>query len=437
MITLQAAGATDVGQVRQVNEDQLLMAEPLFAVADGMGGHAAGEVASLTAIEALMLAFDGNRSSQGLVDAVHDANRAVWEQARDRSELRGMGTTLTAVALIDEDGEEVLAVVNVGDSRAYLFRDGVLDQLTEDHSVPAELHRAGRLSAEEAANDPRRHVLTRVLGVDPEVEVDYFSLIPYRGDRLLLASDGLFGEVSDADIASVLRRRADPERVAEQLVALANDSGGTDNVTVVVIDVVDDDDRAARVSAAVTSGPVTAMPRSLPSAKGPAGEAPTEPMPRLPDEDGAAAVPDVATPPVPPGPVEEPTTPRRSTASTVAFVFVLLLLLASAAAAVVVYARGSYFVGVREDRVAIFKGRPGGLLWFEPTLEEDTGVRVSDVLPATADVLRRGKEEPSVDKARRYVRNIEAEASRARTVDPTQPPSAPPPAMGPPPGPAP
>ena len=427
MTTLRAAGATDVGQVRQTNEDQLLLAEPLFAVADGMGGHAAGEVASLTAVEALLVAFDGNPSSEGLLDAVQNANRAVWEQARESSELRGMGTTLTAVALIEEDGEEVLAIANVGDSRAYLLRDGELDQVTEDHSVPEELRRAGRLSPEEAATDPRRHVLTRVLGVDPEVEVDRFHIVPYRGDRLLLASDGLFGEVPDAEIASVLRRRAGPERVAKQLVTLANEAGGADNVTVVVIDVVDDD-RAARASAAVKSGPIKALPRSLTATEVVGDDLATEPMPRVPD-DPAPAPPPPSSSAVherAEGPVTD-ARPRRLTFSTVAFVLVLFLLLASAGAAVVVYARASYFVGVSEERVAIFQGRPGGVLWFRPTLVEDTALRLSDVLPSTADVLRRGKQQPSLAKARRYVRNVEAEASSvaAARAQPQPPPTTP------------
>ena len=435
MTVLRAAGATDVGQVRASNEDQLLVAEPLFAVADGMGGHAAGEVASLTAIEALLVAFDGNRSGEGLLDAVRHANRAVWEQARQRPELRGMGTTMTAVALVEKEDDDILVVVNVGDSRAYLLRDGELEQLTEDHSVPEELRRAGRLSPEEAASDPRRHVLTRVLGVDPEVEVDSFEIIPYRGDRLLLTSDGLFGEVPDSEIASVLRRRSKPEKAAEELVALANEAGGADNVTVVVVDVLDDDDRAAKASANV-GGEVKAMPRPLPTVHG--GDVGND------DEDATEQLPravltaqSTAAEPAAPAPVEEvviPTKSRRSRLATVALVSVLLLLLGSAAAAVVVYARGSYFVGVQDEEVVIFRGRPGGLLWFRPTVEERTGLRLGDVLPSRAEDLRRGKHEASLSDARRYVENIEQEAL-ARTAPPPQPTAVPPAPSPPPPAP--
>ena len=400
MTTLRVGGGTDKGRVRTSNEDQLLMAEPLFAVADGMGGHAGGEVASVTATEALLVAFDGNRSAGGLADAVRDANRAVWELARERPDLRGMGTTLTAAALVqDEDGDDLFAIVNVGDSRAYLLRDGDLDQLTEDHSVPEELRRAGRLSAEEAASDPRRHVLTRVLGVDPDVEVDFFTVTPYRGDRILLASDGLFNEVPDATIRSVLRKLRSPDAAAKELIRLAQEGGGNDNITVVVIDVVDDDDRAEKASAALADEPVVAMPRQLTPTE---TMAVTDPPPR--------AAP--AQPAGPPGGIEVAVAaPRRSRLPALAFAVVVLLVLGAAAAAVGIYARGSYFVGIQGDEVVIFKGRPGGLLWWSPTVEERTGLLVSDIRPSRAEDLRQGKEEASLGDARRYVRNVREEGA--------------------------
>ncbi len=244
---LTFAAATDVGRQRTHNEDNFLIDKKLrlFLVADGMGGHAAGEVASGIAVQLLGDTFSGDRSAAGLADAVRAANRAVWERAQQQSDLRGMGTTLTAVALVEDDGQEVLAVVNVGDSRAYRLQQGELEQLTEDHSLVEELVRSGRLSAEEAQVHPQKHVLTRVLGVDPDVEVDCFRIIPYAGDRFLLASDGLFNEVDDRTIASVLRRSDDPDAAAAELVELAKGNGGSDNITVVVVDVVDDDGRAS------------------------------------------------------------------------------------------------------------------------------------------------------------------------------------------------
>jgi len=430
MTTLVAGGATDVGRVRAGNEDQLLIAEPLYAVADGMGGHAAGEVASASAMEALLVAFDGNPSAPGLVDAVRDANRAVWEQSRESSELRGMGTTMTAVALIDEGDEEVLAIAHVGDSRAYLLRDGELTQVTEDHSVPEELRRAGRLSAEDAATDPRKHVLTRVLGVDSEVEVDTFKVVPCRGDRLLLASDGLFGELSDEEIASILRRRSDPERVAQQLVTMAKDAGGADNITVVVIDVTDDDDRSAKASAKVGSQAVTAKPSPISASRRP--DDATEQIPR------AVLTEDRPPPPPPSAPSDTatkgaPKKARRSNLATIAFLAALILVLGLAATAVLISARSSFYVGMDGNDVAIFRGRPGGLLGFDPTLEERTDVRVADVLPSRLEDLRKGKQESSMGAARRYVREISEEGAKAlmaSTTSTTLPPTstAPPPA---------
>ncbi|MDP9389594.1 MAG: Stp1/IreP family PP2C-type Ser/Thr phosphatase, partial [Actinomycetota bacterium] len=257
MTSLRCGAATDVGLVRPNNQDDYLADETLFAVADGMGGAAGGEIASRTAVAALKATFGADPTANGLADGVRNANRAVWDKAQERPDLRGMGTTMTAMALVEDRSEDVLAVVNVGDSRVYLFRDGVLDQLTDDHSVPEELLRAGRLTPAEAARHPQRNVLTRVLGVDDEVEVDCFRVTPYKGDRLVLASDGLYNEVDEEGIASVMRREADPEAAARQLVEQARAGGGADNITVVVVDVVDDDDRSARASATVAAA---AMP---------------------------------------------------------------------------------------------------------------------------------------------------------------------------------
>src|SRR5205807_1797810 len=168
---------------------------------------------------------------------------------------RGMGTTLTAVALVNEDGEERLAVVNVGDSRAYLLQQGELEQLTEDHSLVEQIVRDGRLTPAEAQVHPQRSIITRALGLDPEVEVDSWELTPYKGDRLLLCSDGLTNEVTDDEIATTLRAVSDPEEAAKQLVNEARDHGGNDNITCVVVDVVDDDDRAEQASAALAAEP--------------------------------------------------------------------------------------------------------------------------------------------------------------------------------------
>ena len=230
------ATASDAGQVRAGNEDSALAVDGLFVVADGMGGHAAGEVASRVAVEALQAS-----AGTGIVEAVRLANQAVMDRADADPSLRGMGTTLCALAL-GTDGQ--VEIVNVGDSRAYLFRDGALVQVTEDHNLVAQLEREGRLTAEEARVHPQRNIITRVLGNDPDVEVDVFPVDAFRGDRFLLCSDGLFNEIEDDAISDVLRNHRPPQEAADELVRRANAAGGRDNITIVVVDVLDDDDKA-------------------------------------------------------------------------------------------------------------------------------------------------------------------------------------------------
>lgn len=230
---LRHGGVTDTGNVRTVNQDQLLADGDLVAVADGMGGHRGGEVASWLAVETLREAFVADPSADGLVAAVHAANTAVWERSESDPELRGMGTTLVAVALVGPS----LAVVNVGDSRAYLLHDGRLRRLTSDHSLVAEMVRAGQISEDEARSHPRRNILTQVVGVDAEIEPYVDETVPHRGDRLLLCSDGLFNELDDAQIAAILADEPDPTAAATHLVAAAKTAGGTDNITALVLDI--------------------------------------------------------------------------------------------------------------------------------------------------------------------------------------------------------
>ena len=455
MTTLRAGAASDVGKVRRNNQDQFLVDEPLYAVADGMGGAAGGAEASQTAVAALKEVFASDPTADGLADGVRGANRAVWELAREHPELRGMGTTMTAVALVTGDGAEgeVLAVANVGDSRVYLLRDGRLDQITEDHSVPEELVRAGRISPEEAASHPQRNMLTRVLGNEPEVEVDCFAIIPYSGDRLVLASDGLFNEVDHEEITSVARRQPDPQEAAAELVQMARDSGGNDNITVVVVDVVDDDDRAAKASASVATTPpppargtaaapspappggrshaagstdATGTRRSTPTATA-AGHTATAPATRVgepvsatpshwsaprpqPADDG----PSFAGPGLSPERHE-----KRFTIRVAVFLVALLLVVVGAAGAVGYFARAGYFVGIDNGEVVVFKGRPGGLLWFEPTVSQRTGLNAADVPAARLAAVEEGKKEPNLSAAERYVANLKDQAAAATTTTTT------------------
>lgn len=230
------ATRTDVGKVRDHNEDSVwpttdgstdeLLA---VAVADGMGGHVGGEIASATALDTAMT-VSGEPTMRVLA-----ANVAVVDAARQQPRLAGMGTTLT-LALFDPDGD--LDIGHVGDSRAYLLRDGTLQQITRDHSYVADLIAAGKLTPEEAETHPYRSVLTRAVGLDPTVEVDSYGIILQSGDRILLCSDGLTSMVSDGPLSEILSRDGSPPAAtADELVTAANDAGGIDNITVIVIDV--------------------------------------------------------------------------------------------------------------------------------------------------------------------------------------------------------
>ncbi len=235
-LRLVAGSASLVGKVRAANEDSLLVSSDVLVVADGMGGHLAGEVASARAVEILAEA-EGRRSLVELVSAVHLANRRISDSAAEDPALRGMGTTICVVGLVDEDGEH-LAILNVGDSRVYLLADGKLNQLTEDHSLVETLVREGRITHAEAEVHPQRNVLTRALGVEALVLVDAWLLLPCDGDRLLLCSDGLFNELSVERITEILQDQDDPDVAARRLAAEAEAAGGRDNITTVVVDVI-------------------------------------------------------------------------------------------------------------------------------------------------------------------------------------------------------
>ena len=211
MTTLRSGSATHVGQVRSNNQDSLLVLADadLYGVADGMGGHNGGEVASAMAVENLE-EHAGEASLENLKQAARIGNRAIFEKAGNDAELHGMGTTLCAVRVVPGPEGDEIAWINVGDSRIYLFRDGSLIQLSRDHSLVEDLLRDGQLTEDEAKVHPKRNIITRALGIDVDVDVDGSTVIPFNGDRFLLCSDGLFGEVTADQISSVLRRLADP-----------------------------------------------------------------------------------------------------------------------------------------------------------------------------------------------------------------------------------
>jgi serine/threonine protein phosphatase PrpC len=235
---LRVAGGSDVGRRRAANEDHYAMAPDLglYLVADGLGGHVAGQIASELAADAAVRAMrtlegTGTKLSERLRWAVVAANREVHETARRWPELAGMGTTLVAIAL--QEGRAALA--HVGDSRGYLVRGDRIRQLTDDHSLVGELLRRNKISADAAREHPQRHVLTRAVGVRPTVEPDLAELTPEAGDTFVLCSDGLTGHVRDDEIGGAVVGVEDPQVTVDRLIGLANERGGEDNITLVVV----------------------------------------------------------------------------------------------------------------------------------------------------------------------------------------------------------
>jgi serine/threonine protein phosphatase PrpC len=234
---LSSFAGTDVGRTRSGNEDSYFCGRTVFAVADGLGGHQGGEVASAAAAEPLA-ALDGRQfatpteAAEALAGAIAEANSAILDQAAGNPSLWGMGTTVTAAAAAGDH----LQLAHVGDSRAYLLRDGSFDQLTTDHTVVGELVRRGRLTPAQAAVHPERSILTRAVGLDPRIPVDTPDPVDLRpGDQILLCSDGLTEAVPDPDIAEVLSREPDGHAACRSLIDTANNNGGPDNITVVLL----------------------------------------------------------------------------------------------------------------------------------------------------------------------------------------------------------
>jgi PPM family protein phosphatase len=394
-LKLVAAGITDVGRVRvgSPNEDGFLDEATrlnLVAVADGMGGHRAGEVASATALDALRAAMSAGRPIR---DAIEGANDAVLEKSVSDRQLHGMGTTLTAGTL-GPDGN--LLVGHVGDSRAYLARDGQLKQITSDHSLVEELVRGGELTPEQAESHPQRSIITRALGIDPEVDVDVYPVPVRPGDRILLCSDGLTTMLSSDEIAEILESEPQPERAAQLLVNAANAAGGEDNVTAVVVEVVEDD--------------VAPAPAAQPDAEE-----------RDPDDTTETA----------PARRRRRRRRRRRIMRVLLWVLPVLAVFALAFGAVGWYARRTYFVGADNSRVTIFKGRPGGVLGWDPTVERRTAIELSQLTNAEETAVEDNKTFSSRSGADDYVRRLRTavdERTTSTTVPPPPESTVPPPA---------
>jgi serine/threonine protein phosphatase PrpC len=394
---------TDTGRQRRENEDNAYVRVPLFVVADGMGGAQAGEVASALAVEEFRRGLpdpdaEHPTAEQRLAERVQSANRRIFETARGVREHEGMGTTLTAVYLDDSN----LAIAHVGDSRAYVLRDGELTRLTHDHSLVEELMRRGKLTPEQAAEHPQRSIITRALGIEAEVEVDTWSFPGRAGDVVLLCSDGLTSMLDESRIAEVLRTQHDLEMAGEQLIHDANEAGGRDNITVVIF-------RLVQVDA---DGP---PPPEEPTMVGVIPELPDEddededdPRRERPDgREGAVSSLTVATPLVTPrtqAPRESPRLartqgrpegvgPNRSRGESRRFKFVAALI--SFSIVVFLFGGGAYlasrelfFVGTNPDGiVTLYRGLPYDFI--VPFYEQSyvSGLPASEIPPARRKTL--------------------------------------------------
>jgi PPM family protein phosphatase len=438
MPSIRHGAATDIGRARKANEDSILVEPPLFAVADGMGGHSAGDVASQTAVEVLSHEMAGDGS---LAAAVKEANRKVFDRAQASSELSGMGTTMTAVVVTTGRIE----IAHVGDSRVYLFRNGQLTRLTQDHTVLDRMVRQGKLRPEEARNHPQRSVLERALGVEPDVRIDVQTIDARPADRLLLCTDGLTGMLEESRIREILEAEPDPAAASGRLVAEAVEAGGHDNVSVIVVDypgpgagmtldsaspsdTVVADEHPPIAEPPAWSNP--AFPAQAPvPASGPSTRAPHFPpapgwsgLPSPPAWSGRPAAPSGSSPgpghaPSPPGPVtpspgappagHEPGPRHRAVRRAVVTVGVLVVLLVGAAMARSALLN-SWYVGASGDEVAIFRGVPGSIGGMRVSkLDSRTGVRLTSLIEIEQERVREGKTAGSRKEAQDIVRNLQ------------------------------
>jgi serine/threonine protein phosphatase PrpC len=343
-VKVVVGAATDIGQVREGNEDSYLLESPLFAVADGMGGHRGGEVASSLALETLQALF--RQGAGDLDEQVQEANRAVFDRSMHDRSVAGMGTTLTAA--LTEGGRIRLA--HVGDSRAYLLRNGELQLLTEDHTLVHRMVMEGEISEEEAEAHPHRSVLTRALGVDTWVDIDDLSVEVRGGDRLLLCTDGLTAMIADRRIRRMLAEQPDPQAAADALVAAANEAGGVDNITVVVLDFTQEDLEHGSAPAEASAPSDRAVDRV---------PAPEEPHPR-------STLARSETRP-PPG-RRSATTPlagRPPLRSVGAWAGVAIAIVLIGLVGLRFYVDRQWYVGVSGGHVAIYRGIPTKVAGFE------------------------------------------------------------------------
>ena len=353
---IEFGSRTDVGCVRETNEDSLIVKPPLFVVADGMGGHAAGEVASEICVKTIEEYAPDHPDAEALGAAVEEANRAIINAALTGEGRAGMGTTCTAAMV---EGER-LVIAQVGDSRAYLLHGGQLIQLTRDHSLMANMIEAGQITAEEARYHPNRSVITRALGNDPDMVADLYEINVEAGDRLLLCSDGLSSMITDAEIKNVMLSTSDPQRCAARLVNEAIGAGGADNVTVIVANIAGLQEVAVR------------------------------------------------------------RTKRRTRFHVIIVLLLLAAILGGAAYGGYTYLHNTAFLTNDNGYVAIYRGVPGEVLGFSYTEHvETTNISIADLPPSAQVRINENLRVNSIDDAYALVETYRADLQDAKHVNPT------------------
>ena len=374
------AAATDTGLVRETNQDAVFVDDSLAIVADGMGGHAAGEVASAMTVEAVCEGFLESPTVEGLHTAIETANESVLREAQENPDHFGMVTTGFSVGLTrDDSGVSSPTLFHVGDSRAYQLRDGALRQLSDDHSVAEEWVRMGRLTPEEALTHPRRHQLTRGVGVEGSIDIDVLSVSAQVGDRLLLCSDGLSNELSNESIARLASSPVPLDDAVSELIEAAKQAGGRDNISVVLLEF-DEVDVAAMPIKKTTS----------------------------------SFAPPVA-PPVRAG-AQSSQRYRRFTWRVWAGVAFLLAIVAGSYAVLHWYAYSTYYLGNDNSTIAVYQGQPSGVLWFKPLKVVDTQyssaqLRVADQIDLGATIS-----EPTLEAALQDAATLHNEWKKTQTT---------------------
>ena len=402
------AARSDVGSVREHNEDSYLVKTPLFVVADGMGGHEAGEVASNIAVTTMEAHAPKSTSPEALAAAVIKANEAVVRGAQDGTGKPGMGTTLTAAFVFEDEA----TIAQVGDSRAYLLHDGQLQRITRDHSLVADLIEQGRLTEAEARFHPQRSVITRALGSDPHMQPDLYTLHIEEGDRLLLCSDGLCSMISDEDIEEILLDNPAPAHACDALVEEAIIAGGLDNVTVIVIDPLGDPpsekDEEDIVEERVVGLPEDARADEEEPAAPAAAAAPVEAAPTQaahaskskPKKNGKG------------GKHHKPKHRGRMAPFIWALAFILIL--AAAGFGFYAFAQNSYFIIAENGVVNVYRGLPGefagiSVSWLESQAPD---IDVSKLTPMVQSNLKNGISVNSLDEANEKISEFRLQTTK-------------------------